>query len=80
MFLPLQGIIFRGIISGAQRQKIVPERLFMFFKPGVRKYREPDRRATAFSSVATSMFGSWAWKLLCGTFLALIILIWLLDF
>jgi hypothetical protein len=43
MFRPLQGIIFRGITSGAQEQKIVPECLFMLFKPGVRKYREPDR-------------------------------------
>jgi hypothetical protein len=43
MFRPLQGIIFRDIISGTQPQKIGPERLFMFFKPGVRKYREPDR-------------------------------------
>jgi hypothetical protein len=43
MFRPLQEIIFRGILSGVQQQKIVPERLFVFFKPGVRKYREPDR-------------------------------------
>ena len=42
MFRPLQGIIFRGIISGAQ-QKIVPERLFMLFKPEVCKYREANR-------------------------------------
>jgi hypothetical protein len=40
MFRLLQGIICRDIISGAQLQNILPERLFMFFKPGVRKYRE----------------------------------------
>jgi hypothetical protein len=33
----------KGHNSGARQQKTVPERLFMFFKPGVRKYREPDR-------------------------------------
>jgi hypothetical protein len=51
MFRPLQGIIFRGIISGEQPQKIVPERLFLFFEPGVRKYWEPGGPSIVYGGV-----------------------------
>ena len=78
-------VLFKKLSSGAyfleyNNRKLYRNVYLCSLNQGCANTGSQIARATAFSSVATSVCGSWAWELLCDTFLPLIILIWLLDF